>query len=402
MDFLRDLFKKKPLADNPSSSKPSESSEQITSPMNSAKCARCMKEFDWEQAYNQPDTPDSHMYNPPGHGNFRPRTFCPHCGFLVAEWDIDRYQDRDRWKWYGDNAEANTGRELPPNPLDLWGQAIPLDARAVVSEDHIDIELVMRLLTKHTASEVESTVNQLEVDISVSPVEYTEPPVAEPMGIPSSKEATRRAARVIAWVCTGQEDAKRIHQRLCKIRDVRVPGVIAELAQYTAAPPDRLADIRAAPPPGVVVIGEHKVGTGPWFSAAIIVPLSQLPAFHTWYKGAKYRYDLDDMWINSLVAEYPLDCDQKFSNFYLEHTSVIETTDLSEQSGVKEPLPSPQRHPAQCNLCKQAIKHGELVMRHSTDRTSMVCENCVKQGVATGKLPRSAVKLEPYDAGEEV
>ena len=110
-------------------------------------CAKCMKEFDWVHAYTQQDTPGSHLHNPPGHGDFRPRAFCTNCGFLVAEWDIDRHQDRDRWKWYGENAKVNDGRELPPSPiLGGWGRSIPLDARVTVPKDHIDVKLVRRLL----------------------------------------------------------------------------------------------------------------------------------------------------------------------------------------------------------------------------------------------------------------
>lgn len=149
------------------------------------------------------------------------------------------------------------------------------------------------------------------------------------------------------------------------------------------------------------------VGTGPWFSAAIIVPLSQLPAFHDWYTGAKYRYNLNDIfgiigWVNSQVTEYPIGCDNKFSRFYLEHTKVIKALDLSKQSGVKESLPPPRRRLTKCNLCKKPFRHGDLILRHLTDLTLAVCERCVKKGIVSGKLPRmEAEQLEPYDAREE-
>lgn len=117
-------------------------------------CAGCKKGFNWNEAYIQRDTPGSHMHNPPGHGNFRPRTFCPHCGFLVAEWDIDRYRDRGRWKWHEENAKMNWGRELPPSPLTLWGRPVPPDARVTVPEDHIDTKLVRRLLGEIKETEV--------------------------------------------------------------------------------------------------------------------------------------------------------------------------------------------------------------------------------------------------------
>lgn len=122
--------------------------------MSVVQCAKCGKEFDWEQAFNQRDTPGSHMHNPPGHGDFRPRAFCPHCGFLVAEWDIDRHRDRDRWNWCGENAGVNAGRELPPGPLDLWGQLIPPEACVPILEDHIDLDLVRRYLGENVSKEV--------------------------------------------------------------------------------------------------------------------------------------------------------------------------------------------------------------------------------------------------------
>jgi tetratricopeptide (TPR) repeat protein len=114
--------------------------------MSSVQCATCKKEFDWDEAYNQQHTPGSHLHNPPGHGNFRPRAFCPQCGSLVAEWDVDRYADRNRWKWYGENAKVNRDTALPPSPIVLWGRPLPADAETVVSEERIDLELVTRLL----------------------------------------------------------------------------------------------------------------------------------------------------------------------------------------------------------------------------------------------------------------
>jgi len=120
-------------------------------------CAKCKKEFDWNEAYNQQNTPGSHIYNPPGRGSFRPRAFCPHCGFLVAEWDINRDRDANRWKWYGENANANAGRELPPNPLRLWGKSIPSEACVTVTEDYIDVKLVRELLEESVPEEIEET-----------------------------------------------------------------------------------------------------------------------------------------------------------------------------------------------------------------------------------------------------
>ena len=109
-------------------------------------CANCGKAFRWHQAYNQRDTPGSYAYNPPGHGDFRPRAFCPHCGFLVAEWDIDRRADRDQWRWYGPNAEANQDKPFPPDPDSLWGRGVPTLARSITEEESLDLPRVRELL----------------------------------------------------------------------------------------------------------------------------------------------------------------------------------------------------------------------------------------------------------------
>jgi tetratricopeptide (TPR) repeat protein/predicted amidophosphoribosyltransferase len=124
-------------------------------------CASCRKDFAWSKAYWQQETRGSFLHNPPGHGNFRPRAFCPNCGFLVAEWDIDRYKDRNRWKWYGENAQVNQGRELPPGPLGMWGQDIPSGAQVTVREDRIDI----RLLKSFPPVEAPKDVKEVETKI---------------------------------------------------------------------------------------------------------------------------------------------------------------------------------------------------------------------------------------------
>lgn len=103
------------------------------------KCAKCNKNFVWDEAHNQQDTPGSSSHNPPGHGEFRPRGFCPHCGFMVAEWDIDQKEDRNRWKWHDRNENSNRGKDLPPNPITLWGKSIPLEVRVSVSAEQIDL-----------------------------------------------------------------------------------------------------------------------------------------------------------------------------------------------------------------------------------------------------------------------
>ena len=125
-------------------------------------CASCKKDFTWNEAYKQQSTPGSQFYNPPGHGNFRPRAFCPNCGFLVAEWDIDRYEDRDRWKWYGENAQANQGRELPPSPLGIWGKDIIPDAQVTVREDRIDIKLLRPLPSVEAPKDIKGIETKAE------------------------------------------------------------------------------------------------------------------------------------------------------------------------------------------------------------------------------------------------
>lgn len=124
-----------PAAQSNIESKPEQQNETTSE----VKCAKCGKLVDWNKAYNQQDTPNSSAYHPKDHGEFRPRVFCPHCGFLVAEWDIDQKEDRNQWKWYGQNERLNTGKELPPSPLNFWGKSIPLEVRVEVSGDQIDL-----------------------------------------------------------------------------------------------------------------------------------------------------------------------------------------------------------------------------------------------------------------------
>lgn len=206
-----------------------------------------------------------------------------------------------------------------------------------------------------------------------------------------------KAVRVVWWVCTDKEEATEVYQRICKVDDVTVTGVLAELAECTKVPPDRLADLRANTPDGVEVIGEHEPGNGPWYSAAILVPLSQMGPFRPWYSGGKYRHDLDDIWLNQ-VAEYPIDCDLRFSRFYLANTQVLESFDVSANSGVETQSPTKTGlSDAKCNLCGKGIKYGEPILRHPSRRDLVVCKSCTMKGVRSGKLPKEAAELEPYD-----
>ena len=103
-------------------------------------CARCDASFDWEGSYWHQDTAGSSDANPPGHGTFRPRAYCPSCGELVAEWHIDSIRDYDEWAWFGENAGANAGAELPPSPLQVWGKEIPLDLQPPFEAHRIELE----------------------------------------------------------------------------------------------------------------------------------------------------------------------------------------------------------------------------------------------------------------------
>lgn len=116
-----------------------------TQTANQPTCAACGQDFDWEAAYRAQNTPGSVPYNPPGHGVFRPRAYCPHCGALVAEWHIDRSRDFDEWAWYGDNAALNGGRPLPPNPLLAWGKGIPTALLPTIDEHALAVEKIKQL-----------------------------------------------------------------------------------------------------------------------------------------------------------------------------------------------------------------------------------------------------------------
>jgi len=206
-----------------------------------------------------------------------------------------------------------------------------------------------------------------------------------------------KATQVTWWACTDKEEATKVYERICNVDDVTVAGVVAELAECTKAPPDRLAEIRTSPPDGVAVIGEHKPENGPWYAAAILVPVSQMSPFRPWYRNGKYRHDLHEMWLDSQVAEYPIDSDVWFSRFYLAHTRPIESFDVSAHSGVvAKPAAKTGLSDVRCNLCGKGIKYGESVMRHSSRPDLVVCKRCTRRGVRSGRLPKEAAELGPY------
>lgn len=126
-------------------------------------CAACQQSFTWQEAYRAQDTPGSTPYNPPGHGVFRPRAYCPHCGALVAEWHIDRNQDYDEWAWYGDNAALNAARSLPPGPLLMWGKGIPIALLPTISEDRLALEQVQQSESVKKPKQVPSTPEAIQL-----------------------------------------------------------------------------------------------------------------------------------------------------------------------------------------------------------------------------------------------
>lgn len=106
-------------------------------------CAGCKKEVHWSETYIQQDTPESTPYNPPGHGDTRPRIFCPHCGALLVDWHINRTKDFDEWLWFDKNERLNEKCSLPPSPFTVvWKRGIPVDFKASYAEHKIDINKI--------------------------------------------------------------------------------------------------------------------------------------------------------------------------------------------------------------------------------------------------------------------
>lgn len=115
-------------------------------------CASCKNKFTWNEAYYQQETPDSTPYHPLGHGNTRPRVFCPHCGALVVDWHITREKDFDEWIWFGGNATLNAECSLPPSPyLYGWGKNIPIDFRPFYAEYKIDVKKIEQFNAEYEA-----------------------------------------------------------------------------------------------------------------------------------------------------------------------------------------------------------------------------------------------------------
>jgi hypothetical protein len=102
-------------------------------------CSACREQFSWDDAYHQRNTPGAAPHNPPGIGDFRPRVFCPGCGSMIAEWDMDQAEDRNRWRWTGENAQLNGGRSLPKSSLVPWGHPLTNESAAPFETTRIDV-----------------------------------------------------------------------------------------------------------------------------------------------------------------------------------------------------------------------------------------------------------------------
>ena len=74
--------------------------------------------------------------------------FCPKCGFLVIEWDVDSQGDKDCWRWSGKNAEVNSGKSLPKAPIYAWGKGVPNDALVSLAETEIDFDKLKKATSK--------------------------------------------------------------------------------------------------------------------------------------------------------------------------------------------------------------------------------------------------------------
>jgi alpha-tubulin suppressor-like RCC1 family protein len=112
-------------------------------------CAECGHSFAWAESFRQTNTPGSDSHNPPGMSCWRPRTFCPHCGTLVAEWHITPQKDFNKWIWFGEQAKSNQDVSLPPSP-NLYGGGIniPLQYTAYIDEHRVDVAKIKEDLAR--------------------------------------------------------------------------------------------------------------------------------------------------------------------------------------------------------------------------------------------------------------
>jgi uncharacterized protein YneR len=112
-------------------------------------CSECGHTFAWAESFRQTNTPGSDPYNPPGTACWRPRTFCPQCGALIAEWHTTPLKDFNEWVWFGDQAKSNQDVPLPPSPI-LYGGgiSIPLQYTAYFDEQRVDVTKIKEVLAR--------------------------------------------------------------------------------------------------------------------------------------------------------------------------------------------------------------------------------------------------------------
>lgn len=110
--------------------------------MNKPQCAQCRREFEWNHVYTQERTPGFFNVRV---GEWLPRAFCPHCGALAFQGNMDRDTIQDGYKWCGDNADVNEGCPLPSRYQEFSGRPIPLNALPPISQDRIDVKRMRQL-----------------------------------------------------------------------------------------------------------------------------------------------------------------------------------------------------------------------------------------------------------------
>jgi hypothetical protein len=103
-------------------------------------CSLCREKFEWEQAYQQQKLPEALAAYPEGQGASYPSVFCPFCGFLIAEWKLDKVRENEEWVWFGENAVINANKLLPPNPSSRWGKVLPQNLVPAAGVHQIDLK----------------------------------------------------------------------------------------------------------------------------------------------------------------------------------------------------------------------------------------------------------------------
>ena len=107
-------------------------------------CAACGHTFAWAECYLARSTPG--LAPPAGLGEWGGRTYCPGCGTVVTEWLVGDWQGGESWEWHGRNAPLNTGRALPPSPIQAgWGLNVPTRLLPLHEETTLDVAAVERV-----------------------------------------------------------------------------------------------------------------------------------------------------------------------------------------------------------------------------------------------------------------